>query len=334
EAPPLRSRDGIFIVHVDDKSAVQDPYSVKTAQEKLHRYERLFNGHFDLVRAKFTAILQDLGHPSKTAAKTFAETFLYLLENLEGQNTLMVLYDCGPLNHNNLICHVMPQFLVDIGLVDVAMVVMYQVNHGKGPCDSVFGAITHYLARNPFCGLEGICSRTEEVQCDTKVAGGFCSARVLMPEGHVDWPAFFAGVYNLSNSPAFKSYKFKAWHPQLCVACRHEKLSSMGASLRSFVGPFVSGHDGVVRTWRSVKEGAEPRDFPVRRTADLVWKVPGKVLQGGSDSKGCGGKGVVAELGFNCCKVAKDVSYYNDLAHVGGLDLRKLFKGGIAKGPR
>ena len=53
------------------------------AQEKLARYERVFNGHFDLVQGRFTAIMQELGHPSKTAAKTFAETFLYLLDNLE-----------------------------------------------------------------------------------------------------------------------------------------------------------------------------------------------------------------------------------------------------------
>ena len=47
---PFRSRNGIFVVHVDDKSAVQDPHSLRTAQEKLSRYERVFNGHFDLVQ--------------------------------------------------------------------------------------------------------------------------------------------------------------------------------------------------------------------------------------------------------------------------------------------
>ena len=47
---PFRSRNGIFVVHVDDKSAVQDPHALRTAQEKLSRYERVFNGHFDLVQ--------------------------------------------------------------------------------------------------------------------------------------------------------------------------------------------------------------------------------------------------------------------------------------------
>jgi predicted chitinase len=46
-------------------------------------------------QGKFTAIMQELGHPSKTAAKTFAETFLYLLDNLEGQKAIMIVYDCG-----------------------------------------------------------------------------------------------------------------------------------------------------------------------------------------------------------------------------------------------
>ena len=151
---PFRSRNGIFVLHVDDKSAVQDPHSLRTAQEKLSRYERVFNGHFDLVQVvfcsssktsralhaalaalaarsstnalqhvaaattrcprisercadflytytqgKFTAIMQELGHPSKTAAKTFAETFLYLLDNLEGQKAIMIVYDCGCVSH-------------------------------------------------------------------------------------------------------------------------------------------------------------------------------------------------------------------------------------------
>ena len=50
---PPRSRDQVYIHHIDDKSSIDDPSVRLQAGSELHRYARSLNGQTDFVTEEF-----------------------------------------------------------------------------------------------------------------------------------------------------------------------------------------------------------------------------------------------------------------------------------------
>ena len=135
-----RSRNAIYMRHVDDKAAMEWPKVPQESSAFLERFKTCNAGLYDMIHRTMTSILTETGlHGKKDAYGVLEEIVVEALLHANGERFGVFVFDCGPLNHGSVIAACLPQLLCDLGVFDVCRVYFYQQYHGKGDADKSFG---------------------------------------------------------------------------------------------------------------------------------------------------------------------------------------------------
>ena len=85
EQRPFRSRDQVFIAHVDDKSSIDDHSVPKQGSGVLNRYARGCCGFTDYVYEAGTMILMDSTKAQKDTDVVINEVIFSILRSVNGE---------------------------------------------------------------------------------------------------------------------------------------------------------------------------------------------------------------------------------------------------------
>jgi hypothetical protein len=185
-----RVQKHILWVHVDEKSAFNDPFCPRAACATLHAFQRPLTGFADMINDTFTAILTELGICNKDSVKLATEILMYVIGTVTTQRIIILLLDCGPINHCNAICHLLVKFLVDIGLCNHCEIILFEQKHGKGKADGDFGNISVVLEKHATLGIDSAGRHIKTVTTH-RAKNTKCEAFIGMPDSYVDLAQFF-----------------------------------------------------------------------------------------------------------------------------------------------
>jgi hypothetical protein len=189
---PFNSRDLIYMLHVDDMTALNEPHVPRQAQEGLEKFRRNVNGQYDLVRDILVSYLPELGAGSKDSSGVIDEILLNLLEHTNGERVLVLVFDCGPLNYRPQIAMALAQALVDMGWFSFVQIIYFSQYHGKWKADQIFGVWQRKLQSTAIFGLDSLARMAESI------GGGTHRSRIVNHRGMSDYESFFTGRYQVS----------------------------------------------------------------------------------------------------------------------------------------
>jgi hypothetical protein len=185
-----RAQEEILFVHVNEKSAFNDPFCPREAGASLYAFQLPLTGFSNMAKDNFVALLTELGVCGKDSVKIATEVLMYTIATITTQRIIILLMDCGPLNHGNMIAQILIQFMVDLGLCDHAEVIFFVQRHGKGDCDGHFGNIAQVQQTNATIGIDCAMRNIETVDVH-KAKNTKCQAFCGMPDAYVDLAQFF-----------------------------------------------------------------------------------------------------------------------------------------------
>ena len=245
-AEMARGDDMVSVHHQDAKSQTDIPRMLQEAVgTKLSKYKVPVQGWYGLHDYTFATLLRD-HHASadKDAGAICNDILLFeILTQPSSVRMTVIALDCAPVNHCCTVALQLPQLLVDMGFVDVAVMVFFAQNHGKCMCDCMFGALSRLLVWVTIMGLDCL-SRHIERLISNHLKGTKSLCYIFHPQSSSDIKAKLNDMYHGSDSVPFKGGKyqdqsgrsqrtkgimFKTFNPHMTVASNPERVQAWGA---------------------------------------------------------------------------------------------------------
>ena len=245
--------------HEDDASAINEPmFKLEHQGMGLERYTRGVHGSCDLQRIWMHFYLPELGFGAKNASSVTDEVIVDLLENLNGEQFVVLYMDCAALNQNCWVALGLPQLLVDLKICTFAMIVFFWQNDSKDGSDRAFGKLHEALENSCVVGADELAIVAENAQ--TSALGFKATARIVEPYACSDWTSFFNARYHVDDD-FYKNMGMKASNTH-CVVAGHASSSLCDEevefetrsgvkkiSLRAYLERLGSGVEGAVRCY-------------------------------------------------------------------------------------
>ena len=245
--------------HEDDMSSLNEPmFKLEHQGMGLERYTRAVHGSCDIQRNWMHFYLPDLGFGSKNASSVMDEVILDLLENLNGEQFVVLYMDCASLNQNCWVALGLPQLLVDLKICSCVILVFFWQNDSKDGSDRGFGKLHLTLERSCVVGAEMVAEAAERSQ--TSEGGLGATARIVEPYACSEWTSFLKARYHVDDD-FYKNLGMKVSNIH-CVVAGHDFSSlseeevkfetvrgQYSISLRAYLERLGSGVEGVVRCY-------------------------------------------------------------------------------------
>jgi len=206
---PVNSRDGIFMVHIDDMSSVPIPSKKRKGTGIEPTCSASINGCTDYVTEglHITSLYSSSAYHDTDVVIT--ELWLDILTRVNGQGVLCVVSDQGPLQYNAAII-ALCMLLVELGFFTLAIPLYFQLYKSKGPSDRGFGNLQVAVAKEACLGYPHLAHIAEKLfsNNDTKQGMRFKMLNPLSINKLKEW--LIARRYNLTPTGSFPaSLNFK-----------------------------------------------------------------------------------------------------------------------------
>lgn len=230
-----------MITHQDDMTKVDLPSFVQTASSDITRWRYDVNAHVNAVTEDCTVFSHEQGTGPKNASSIMELITLDHLLRCRGEVIKIIVSDNASVGKNWVTSVALPQYFVDQGLCDIAMVVFLENNHGKWLADMLFGQLQTRRKRSTVVGIDALLAEFESINRKNGTVQGYA----VNPLSSCDFVAILRSLGYETSPP--KDFGFVKHDIHFSAACRPGAKELMPAKLRSLIGEMLPSHPGMVR---------------------------------------------------------------------------------------
>ena len=160
----------------------------------LERFKLDLNGAFDAVRGRQSNMFSE-GTDGKDINHVVNCIVMHVLLTLNGEQSIALIYDCGPNGWNEVVAAQLLMVLGRLGVATALQSFYFWNNHGKMLCDGAFGALKAKLKKRQIACPSDVLSAADEMSGDGRSGPRGDTGLVLLPHAHVDLVAWLSGQY-------------------------------------------------------------------------------------------------------------------------------------------
>lgn len=179
--------DHACITHQDDVSKVDLPYFVESASADITRWQFDVSAHASAVTNGAAVFSHEQGPGPKNVSAIIEEILLEHIISCRGEGIKIIVSDNASVRKNWLCTVPLPQYIVDQGFSDIAVVIFLENNHGKWLADKLFGQLQSRRKRSTLISVDDLLSECEEIRRRSGKVRGFA----VNPLSSIDFSEVF-----------------------------------------------------------------------------------------------------------------------------------------------
>ena len=166
----------------------------------LQKLNYSLNGQYDFVQKCINCFLSE-GGIKKDSDAVFEEILLNLIYNLNGEQGLVMCFDCAPNNYCSLLTAAMLLLFVELGLVEFAVALFFWQYHGKSMSDRIFGVLRGLMADKAIFSVMDIALIVEMIKNKTNCKHS--KAFIYQAATRMKWGVTLKKLYDIPYSTKF-----------------------------------------------------------------------------------------------------------------------------------
>lgn len=229
------------LTHQDDMTKIDLPSFIISASSDITRWRYDVNAHLSAITNETIVFSHEQGVGAKTGSSEMELVLLDHILRCRGESIKIIVSDNASVGKNWLTTISLPQYIVDQGLADVAIVVFLENNHGKFLVDMLFGQVQTRRKRSTVLGMDALLAEFQSM----RRKGGSTQGFAVNPLSCVDFSVVLESLGYETKPP--KDFGFVKRNIHFATACSAGAIHRLPSKLRYIIGEMLPVDEGMVR---------------------------------------------------------------------------------------